>query len=436
MPHPRLPIALVYLVLAAAGCAAAPDAASAGDGRPLLVTVDDLPMSGGDLHADAAERARITAEMLAVLAKHRVPAVGLVTWGNVRGEGDLALLDAWLAGGHELGNHSRGHLDFTRTEATAYVADVEAGRSALAAFLTARGRQPPRFFRFPFLREGDTEAKLDAVRAYLAESGQRSLPVTLDNQDWSFERPWVEARRRGDAAAAARVAAEYHEAIHVSIRHHEATGDRLFGRPLPQILLLHAGEVGAAQWDALFSWLTARGYRFAGADEVLADPAFTAPPRYVGPYGFGLWDRVLDARRREEAAAEVAALLAEQAAAWSRGDLAAFTAVYADDAVFVSPTGLTRGRAEVLARYRRRYPDGAAMGQLALEVVDLRALAGTEVSLLGDARPGRVHAVSVVARWTLAYPPGSGRDEATGLTLLVLQPRRGGGWEIAQDASM
>ena len=260
--------------------------------------------------------------------------------------------------------------------------------------------------------------------------------MTLDNQDWSFEKPWVEARRRGDAAAMARIAEEYHEAMHVSVRHHEETGDRLFDRPLPQILLLHAGEVGAAQWDRLFTWFEERGYRFATADEVLADPAFAAPQRYVGPHGFGLWDRLLDARRRERANAEVTALLAEQAAAWSRGDLEAMTSVYADDALFISPSGLTRGRAEVLARYRARYPDPAAMGKLTLEVVETRPVAGTEFSILDDSRPGRVQAVSVAARWTLSYPAGSGREDATGLTLLVLRRRSGGGWEIVQDASM
>ena len=62
-----------------------------------------------------------------------------MTWQNVHGDVDLALLDAWLAGGHELGNHTRSHLDYTKTEPVAYLADVEAGRSALAAFLAPRG---------------------------------------------------------------------------------------------------------------------------------------------------------------------------------------------------------------------------------------------------------------------------------------------------------
>jgi uncharacterized protein (TIGR02246 family) len=124
------------------------------------------------------------------------------------------------------------------------------------------------------------------------------------------------------------------------------------------------------------------------------------------------------ARREEEIRRAVTAVLDRQVRAWNRGDLEGFVSVYAADAAFVSPTGLTRGRQAVLDRYRKRYPDKAAMGTLSLEVVEVR---------LAD-----VHGASVVARWTLAYPD---KPAASGLTLLVLRPR-GDGWEIIQDASM
>ena len=403
--------------------------------RPLLITVDDLPVAAGNLHADPAERERITRGLLAVLAKHHIRAVGLVIWGNVKSEADRNLLRLWLAAGHELGNHSASHFDFSRTAAEAYIADVEAGRAGLAGFLKGEGLNQVRFFRYPFLDEGDTEAKLDAVRAYLAKSGQRSLPVTLDDQDWSFEQPWVEASRKGDRKAMEQVGEEYQEALRVSIRDQEARGDHLLGRPAPQILLLHANEVGAAQWDRLFTWLEDRGYRFAGAAEVLTDPAFAEEPRYVGASGFGLWDRTIALRRAADARSAVETLLKTQSEAWNRGDLDAFTAVYAEDASFVSPAGLTQGRQQVLERYRRRYPDKKAMGTLTLEVQEMRPVQGTEVTPLGDARPGRVHGLSVVARWRLAYPDQPDKKTAEGLTLLVLR-RQGDTWEIVQDASM
>jgi peptidoglycan/xylan/chitin deacetylase (PgdA/CDA1 family)/ketosteroid isomerase-like protein len=424
----KLATAVAALVLVAG--------AARGQGRrPLLISVDDLPVAAGDLHADPAERARITDGLLAVLAKHHVPAVGLVIWGSVKSGADRAILRRWLAAGHELGNHSANHLDLTKTGADAYIADVEAGRAGLADFLAKEGNRKVRFFRYPFLDEGDTEAKLDAVRAYLARSGQRNLPVTIDDQDWSFEKPWIEARRQGDAKARALVGDEYQEALHVEVRDQEARGDRLFGRPVPQILLLHANAVGAAQWDRLFTWLEERGYRFAMPDEVLADPAFAEEPRYAGPSGFGLWDRLAALRRAGDARSAVEALLKTQSDAWNRGDLETFTSVYAEDASFLSPTGLTRGRQQVLERYRRRYPDQKAMGTLSLEIVEARPAQGVELTALGDACPGRVHGLSVAARWKLAYPDQPEKKTAEGLTLLVLR-RHGDTWEIVQDASM
>jgi len=404
-------------------------------GRPILISVDDLPVAAGDLHTDSAERERITRDLLAALDKHHIHAVGLVIWGNVKTDADRAILRRWLAAGHELGNHTAHHLDLTRTAADVYLADVEAGRAGLAAFLRQEGDRKVRFFRFPFLDEGDTAAKLDAVRAGLARSGQRNLPVTIDDQDWDFEKPWVEARRQGDRQAMERVGEEYQESLHVEIRDQEARGDRRLGRPAPQILLLHANEVGAAQWDRLFTWLEGRGYRFAAADDVLGDPAFAEDPHYVGPSGFGLWDRIAAVRRARDAQGAVEALLKTQSDAWNRGDLDAFTSVYAEDASFLSPTGLTHGRQQVLERYRKRYPDRNAMGTLSLEVIEARPLQGVEFTALGDARPSRVHGLSVAARWKLAYPDQPGKKTAEGLTLLVLR-RYGDSWEIVQDASM
>jgi len=405
--------------------------ALAAEPRPLAVTVDDLPVAGGSLHTDPAEREKITRDLLDVLARHHIQAVGLVIWGNVRTEADRKILDMWLDAGHELGNHSATHPSHTSTASADYVADVEAGRAGLAEFLSARSASL-RYFRFPYLREGETVAKLEAMRAYLQASSQQNLHVTIDDQDWSFERPWVESRRKGDTATMESTSLAYQESLHLSVRHHERTGDRLANRVTPQILLLHANEVGAANWDDLFTWLSDTGHHFVPAQEILTDTLFTSPPAYVGTHGPGYWDRLLAVRRDGEARTAARDLLREQSAAWNRGDLVAFCSVYADDAAFVSPSGLTRGRDQVLARYRKRYPDKAAMGHLSLDVLEIRPAAGTEVSMLGDARPSRIHGLTITARWSLAYPD---RETATGLTLLVLQPGPNG-WHIVQDASM
>jgi len=413
---------LLACLLAMAGSAAAEAR------RPLLVTIDDLPMAGG---VDSDVRENVTQELLTVLGKHGIQAVGLVTWSNVRGGSNLALLGQWLDAGHELGNHSDEHLDYTSTDIETYVADVERGRSELAEVLAERG-ETLRFFRFPFLREGDTEEKLQAMRHYLAQSGQRSLPVSIDNQDWSYEKPWVEAQQRGDFAALDSLGKAYQTEIRLAVREFEALGDRLFERPTPQILLLHANQVGAAQWDGLFAWLESTGHRFATADEVLADSAFAVPHDFVGPYGCSHWDRLLDQRRREAARQQLGVLMRESAAAWNRGDFESFCSTYAEDALFFSPSGITRGRQAVLERYRQKYGDPDKRGELAFELMEVRLTSGTEFTIWGGARPARIQGASIAAHWILTYADTTAR----GLTLLVLRPRRDGTWEIVQDASM
>lgn len=138
----------------------------------------------------------------------------------------------------------------------------------------------------------------------------------------------------------------------------------------------------------------------------------------------GLLVRVI---RDVAAEAGAAAVLRRQTEAWNAGDLEAFCSAYDEDAAFASPTGVTRGRAAVLDRYRKRYPDRAAMGTLRLDVLHARTAADPGAS----GEPARPAAVTIVARWRLSYPE---KPEASGLTLLVLRPR-GDGWEIVEDAS-
>lgn len=114
---------------------------------------------------------------------------------------------------------------------------------------------------------------------------------------------------------------------------------------------------------------------------------------------------------------QVKSVITAQAEAWNRGDLDAFCAVYAKDALFLSPSGTTRGRDQVLARYKKRYPDKKAMGTLSFEFLETRESATL---------------VTVAAKWKLSYPD---KPAAQGVTLVVLQ-RRGDRWEILQDASM
>jgi uncharacterized protein (TIGR02246 family) len=86
---------------------------------------------------------------------------------------------------------------------------------------------------------------------------------------------------------------------------------------------------------------------------------------------------------RAVTATDVRQVLDAQAAAWNRGDLEAFVASYWDDPrlSFCGKSGVVRGRQDLLATYRRSYPDAAARGTLTFALLEVRAL-GTDSALV------------------------------------------------------
>lgn len=193
VPKPSA-LGLSVLVLA---FSAFPGAADAADTRrPILITVDDLPVSAGRLHTDPEEREAITRGLLSALAKHQIQAVGLATGKNHSTAADAKLLDLWLQYGHELGNHSTLHLDYSETDPRAYIADVDGERVRLESFLAARGQRLS-YFRFPFLNERDTGEKLEAIRPTSRARASETFRSRSTTRTGPSRRRGVKARRAG-----------------------------------------------------------------------------------------------------------------------------------------------------------------------------------------------------------------------------------------------
>ena len=75
------------------------------------------------------------------------------------------------------------------------------------------------------------------------------------------------------------------------------------------------------------------------------------------------------------ARAAVQALLAHGAAAWTRGDLAAFVSDYAPDASFVTARRVLHGRAEIEAHYAPRFAAGSPRDSLFFEDLEVDVVA-------------------------------------------------------------
>jgi ketosteroid isomerase-like protein len=91
--------------------------------------------------------------------------------------------------------------------------------------------------------------------------------------------------------------------------------------------------------------------------------------------------------------AAIVQVLQTQADAWNRGDIDAFMQTYApvDDLRFASGGNVTYGWKPTLERYKRRYPDRAAMGTLAFSELTVTELSPDAALVFGHWQLTRAH---------------------------------------------
>ena len=255
--------------------------------RVVAVTIDDLPVNS--IHHDLESQRSITTDLLASLTRLKIPAIGFVNEGKLYSDGQLdparrALLEAWLDAGMELGNHGFSHLDLNSTPLDEYQADLLKGERVTRPLVEQSGGKLE-YFRHPFLHAGsDLETRLGLL-AFLELHGYKEAPVTIDNSEWIFARAYEKALADGKEALARRIATEYPLYMERMLLHLEAQAREFFGRDIPHVLLIHANRLNADHFEALAQRFLDRGYRFAPLQEVLEDPAYDSPDRWVGRGG-------------------------------------------------------------------------------------------------------------------------------------------------------
>lgn len=254
--------------------------------KRIALTFDDLPFTPPTVALEA-QRA-LTAKLLGSLRRHRVPAIGFVNEDKllVKGEvdGRIGLLEAWLDAGFELGNHNWGHVGFQATPLAAYEDAVVRG-DAVTRWLLARRGKAPRYYRHTFTQTGPTKEAKAAFEAFLAERGYAVAPFTVEHDDFVFAAVYEDAVRHGHAREAAKVLEAYVAHLDPAMETFESMAAELFGRDVPQILLIHASRLNAEALEAMLARLERRGYAFISLEDALKDPAYASPDGYVGPRG-------------------------------------------------------------------------------------------------------------------------------------------------------
>ena len=243
--------------------------------RTVAITIDDLPTVGAPTFE---ERKYITTHLIKHIQAFSIPAIGFVNEGKLGNpkpiEKEIALLQAWLNAGLELGNHTYSHPSLNRTSLASYQDEVLQGERISKPLLQEAGKQMT-YFRHPYLHTGRDLQTKEAFEDFLEDTGYTIAPVTIDNSEWIYADAYRKTLARGDTVNAAAIAEDYIRYMDEVFAFYETLSVEFFYREPAQILLLHANRLNADYLDALAAVMLERGYAFVSLDEALKDPIYS-----------------------------------------------------------------------------------------------------------------------------------------------------------------
>lgn len=239
--------------------------------QEVALTFDDLPSH--DALPPGETRLGVIARIVAALADAAAPpSLGFVNAAGLeQAPEDRAVLEVWRAAGHPLGNHGWSHANLDAVGAEAFAVEVARNEPVLEALA---GNSDWRWFRYPFLAEGQNPQVRRAARATLRERGYRVASVTMDFSDWAFNAPYARCAAAGDAAGVERLETLYLQAADEALAATRSLSQALYGRDIPYVLLMHVGALDARMMPRLLAMYRARGVAFVTLEQAMADPFY------------------------------------------------------------------------------------------------------------------------------------------------------------------
>lgn len=181
------------------------------------------------------------------------------------------LLQHWIDSGHYLANHNYWHSDLNRTDAELFIAGIERNQALIAKFPPA----PTKLFRYPYLKEGETATKRDAIRDYLSDNNFKIAPVTVNFNDWAWNRTFAKLSRsnftRLDREA---LEQNYLDIAVLNLQGSVLAARKLAGRDVNHVLLLHMGVFTALTLEKLLNRFRDHGIKFITMEDALTDTIF------------------------------------------------------------------------------------------------------------------------------------------------------------------
>ncbi|MFZ6641254.1 polysaccharide deacetylase family protein [Undibacterium sp. TC4M20W] len=241
--------------------------------QTVAITIDDGPNLEQTPRLSPEQRNQA---MLKALARHGVTAALFVTADYAAKQpAGYVLAKAWGDAGHAVGNHSMSHPDLhsDKVSLAQYQQEI---LDCDAIISTLPGYQ--KWYRYTYLREGNTPEKRDGMRSFLKQNNYRNAYVSLDTSDWRLNEKLVEVLEKNPQADVSAIKRAYLAHIRQRAEAYRALSWQLQGRDIPQVMLMHHNLINALWLDDVLAQFKDMGWKFTTPAAAFSDSVYQLIP--------------------------------------------------------------------------------------------------------------------------------------------------------------
>ncbi|RKG34670.1 polysaccharide deacetylase family protein [Acinetobacter tianfuensis] len=218
-----------------------------------------------------AQAEHINSKILQQLKDQNIQTIvfpSLIKIGDAQGK---QLIRSWGINGHTIGNHSAFHQNLNNPNVTAgsYIQSIQMADTAFSDLPHYQ-----RIYRFPFLKEGNTAEKRNAVKSWLHENSYQLGAVSIDASDWFYNRKYLDYLKHGDTAKLERLKQAYITHLLDRANYYDQLAMLTLKRSPQHVLLLHVNAINAAFLTDAVRSFQQHGWDFISAKQALQDPLY------------------------------------------------------------------------------------------------------------------------------------------------------------------
>ena len=217
-------------------------------------------------------------QLLDTLNKDKLTATLFVCGKRIDNPEGRSIISKWAEHGHQIANHTYSHLNYNDLGQTfdSFSADVLKGQGIIEKY-----KGFAKLLRFPYLKEGDTKAKRDAMRSFMGEQGYRNGYVTIDTSDWYIDDRLCKALTRDPSTNVSPYRDFYLKHILSRAKYYDDLAFSLLGHRPHHTILLHHTLTNALFLQDLIPELRRCDWRVCDSVTAFSDPLFTMQPDIV-----------------------------------------------------------------------------------------------------------------------------------------------------------